>query len=84
MTLIAGADQRAADRHRLGVAGVVAYCPVCRRPSTSSPTDPGTALRRVVGHLRADHDPYFLALLALFADAAAADPDPFYPTGASW
>lgn len=83
MTLLAaGADQHAVDRHRLEV-GLIAYCPVCRRPASAGPTDPGVAFHRLVDHLVADHDPYFLAMLRVRLEATAR-PDPFYPSGSSW
>jgi len=89
MTLLAGADQRAIDRHRLDVAGVIAYCPVCRRPATVQPSDAGDAFARLARHLAYDHDPYFLAQLRIHLDAAARETatdtaDPYYPTGSSW
>lgn len=86
--MIAMHDQRAADELRLE-RGMLGYCPVCRRPSATSPVGPLEALAAVARHLREDHDPTFAALLRNHLSlparqTAAPAADPFFPTDASW
>lgn len=63
--LVAHQDQTAADALRLG-CGMLAYCPVCGRPSANDPGDAHGALWTIARHLRTDHDNYFAATFAVY------------------
>lgn len=79
MAVTAWPDAERVDRHRL--AGLIAYCPVCRRPSSQDPMPPTFAFERLARHLRDAHDPYFVAMLRIRLAARPQEPpdDPFYP-----
>lgn len=73
------------DERRLDA--LVTYCPLCRRPSSTTALPPLEALRRVARHVVESHDIAFGPLLRAELDGAlrASDgSDPFCPTGESW